>query len=130
MRFVEHPSGLYVFDSSPAPICTVEPALEYTMVVTTVTEQRKQFSKRQVAEADDARAFYRKVGRPDENEFTSMLKNNWIRNCPVTPDTARCVLAIYYGPGVTVLKGKMTRSDAAPRAPTFEAVMIPPPIHR
>ena len=75
-------------------------------MVNTVAEQKKQFSKRQVAEADEARALYRKVGRPDEAEFTSMLKNNWIRNCPVTPDAARRALIIY-GPDVAVLKGKM-----------------------
>lgn len=91
-----------------------------------MAEERNQFSKRQVTEADDARSLYRKVGSPDENEFTSMLKSN----CPVTRDDARRTLVTIYGPDhvAVVLKGKMTRSDAAPRAPTFEAVLILPSI--
>jgi hypothetical protein len=85
------------------------------------------FSRRQIEAADAARALYRKIGRPDEAEFVNILKRNLIRNCPVTPDDAKRALIIY-GPDIAVLKGKMlTQSAAAPRAPTFEAVALPPP---
>jgi hypothetical protein len=87
-------------------------------MVSTVAEQKKLFSRRQIADTDAARALYRKIGHPDEAEFLSILQRNLIRNCPVTPDNARRALLIY-GPDIAVLKGKMTRTAAAPRAPTF-----------
>ncbi len=57
----------------------------------------------------------------------SILQRNLIRNCLVTPADAKRALLIY-GPDIAVLKGKMTRSAAAPRAPTFEAVAILTPV--
>ena len=121
MKFTEHPSGLYVFH--PPKVCDPR---GYTML-STVADHKKLFTPRQIADADAARALYRKLGRPDESEFLSILKKNLIRNCPVTHDDAKRAMAIY-GPDVAVLKGKMTRSAAAPRIPTFEAVPIPAPL--
>ena len=124
MKFVEHPSGLYVFDSKSKALGDTTTA--YTMV-TTVAQQRKLFSPREVSSADVARDLYRKIGRPDEAEFQKILRQNLIRNCPVTPDDARRALLIY-GPDIAAIKGKTTRSSASKRVPTFEAIPIPPPI--
>ncbi|KAI2506455.1 Reverse transcriptase (RNA-dependent DNA polymerase) [Fragilaria crotonensis] len=96
-------------------------------MISTVAAQKLFFSKRQVAAADTARELYRKLGRPGEAEFYSILTKNLIRNCPVTPDDARRATHIY-GPDVATLKGKTTRTAAAPRAPTFEAVPLPAPV--
>jgi Zinc knuckle len=123
MEFIEQPSGLYVFKPSNNSNVKVT---AYTMV-STVAGQKKLFTNRQVAAADAARDLYRKLGRPSEPEFQSILRHNLIRNCPVTPDDARRALLIY-GPDIAVLKGKTTRSSPAPRAPTFEAVPIPAPV--
>ena len=124
MKFVEHPSGLYVFKGSPTN-STSKIGCAYTLL-STVAEHKQMFSRRQIEAADAARSLYRKIGRPDEAEFVNILKRNLIRNCPVTPDDAKRALIIY-GPDIAVLKGKMTQSAAAPRAPTFEAVALPPP---
>ena len=126
MSFVEHASGLYVFESPTDKAFTSKSVNAYTLV-STVAEQKKLFSRRQIEAADTARELYRKLGRPDEAEFYSILTKNLIRNCPVTPDDARRALHIY-GPDVATLKGKMTRTTAAPRAPTFAAVPLPAPI--
>lgn len=122
MKFAEHASGLYVYDASKLS----DPITAYTLI-STVADQKKLFSRRQIDAADLARDLYRKLGRPSEAEFYSILTRNLIRNCPVTPDDARRAVHIY-GPDVAVLKGKMTRSAAAPRAPTFEAVPLPAPV--
>lgn len=90
MSFVEHPSGLYVYDSNKQSNANVT---AYTLV-STVAEHKKLFSQRQIDAADTARALYRKIGRPDEAEFLSILQSNQIRNCPVTPDDARRALLI------------------------------------
>jgi hypothetical protein len=123
MKFTEHPSGLYVFKPQNVTNTTVN---EYTML-STVAQQKKMFSRREIQGADAARDLYRKIGRPDEAEFQSILRNNLIRNCPVMPDDAKRALIIY-GPDIAVIKGKMTRSGAAPRTPTFVAESIPAPI--
>ena len=124
MRFTEHPSGLYVYKDNESN----NSVNAYTLL-STVAEHKRMFSQRQIQQADLARKLYRMLGRPDEKEFRSILQNNFIINCPVTPDDAHWALVIY-GPAVATLKGKMTRAGAVPRVPTFEAVPIPPPIHQ
>lgn len=109
MRFVEHPSGLYVFKASK------------------VAAQKKLFSQRGVADADAARVLYRKLGRPSEAEFQNILCNNLLHNCPLTRDDAKQA-SLIYGPDIAVLKGKTTCGSAVARSPTFIAVPIPAPI--
>ena len=84
MKFIEHPSGLYIFNPNTTSNCVNA----YTMVYT-VAQQKKMFSHREIKLADDARDLYRKIGRPDEIEFQSILRKNLIRNCPVTTDDAK-----------------------------------------
>jgi len=122
MRFVEQPSGLYVYDVDGNNVSVNA----YTFV-SSVAQNKDLFTRRQVAAADTARELYRKIGRPDEAEFQSILRKNLIRNCPVTPDDARRALVIY-GPDIATIKGKMTRAAAAQHVPSFQAVPLPAPI--
>ena len=122
MKFAEHSSGLYVFATNGSS----NKVNAYTML-STVAEQKKMFSKREIHAADAARALYRKLGRPAEADFRSMLRGNLIRNCPVTADDAQRALTIY-GPDVATLKGKMAHDGASVRTPTFDAVPLPPSI--
>ena len=108
MKVMEHPSGLYIYNSSshaPTEVTRTAPApmVPHTLV-STVAANKKTFSQRQIADA--ARTLYRKLGRPSEAEFVAILTKNLIRNCPVTPEGARRALAIY-GPDIATLKGKM-----------------------
>jgi hypothetical protein len=123
MKFSEHPSGLYVYKDKP----TNDRVTGCYTLVSTVANQKKFFSRREVKAANLARELYRKIGRPSEADFQTILKNNLIRDCPVTPGDANRALIIY-GPDIATLKGKTTRSTAAPRAPTFVAEPIPAPI--
>jgi hypothetical protein len=125
MKFVEHDSGLYIFDPNDDNESSTNVST-YTML-STVAKQKSMFSRREIEAADRARALYRMIGRPAEAEFQSILTRNLIRNCPVTPDDAKRALMIY-GPDIAVIKGKLTRSGAAPCAPTFVAMDIPPPV--
>ena len=125
MKFIEHPCGLYVYDSGNTNASSTRVS-QYTMV-NTVANQRKLFTRREVAAADDARELYRKLGRPSEAEFQHLLRSNQIRNCPVTPGDASRALIIY-GPDIATIKGKTVKGPASPRTPTFEAVPIPPPV--
>jgi hypothetical protein len=124
MVFKEHSSELYVFDAVNKDSTNV--AAPYTMV-STVDAQKTMFSTRNIKAADAARDLYRKIGRPDEAFFQTILRCGYINNCPVAPDDARRALIIY-GPDVACLKGKTTQSSPAPRVPTFTVVPIPAPI--
>ena len=121
MPFIEHPSGLYVYNPNPNDNVSA-----YTLL-STVAEQKRLFSRREIEAADEARALCRKLGRPGDDDFIRLLANNNIQNCPVTPADAKRA-TIIYGPDIATLKGKTTRSSAAPRAPTFIAEVIPPHI--
>ena len=124
MNFDEHPSGrLYIFKTN-----TVSDRVNAYTMISTVAEQNKLFSRRrEIQAADEARNLYRKVGWPGEAEFQSLLRNNFVHNCPVTPDDAKRAMIIYC-PDIATLKGKTTRSSAAPRVPTYEVVPIPAPV--
>jgi hypothetical protein len=73
MKFKEHSSGLYVY----MPNDTNHHVTGYTLV-STVAEQKRMFSRREIKSADAARDLYRKIGRPDEAEFSDILKRNFI----------------------------------------------------
>ncbi len=64
MSFVEHPSGLFVYQehSNSSNVSA------YTLL-STVAEHQEMFSRLQVDAADAARALYQKIGRPDQAEF-------------------------------------------------------------
>jgi hypothetical protein len=123
MTFTRHASGLYIYNANDDISVTVN---AYTLL-STVAAQKKLFSPREIRSADAARDLYRKIGRPSEAEFQSILRNNLIRNCPVTPDDAQRALLIY-GPDIASIKGKLTRVAAAAHVPTFVASPIPAPI--
>jgi hypothetical protein len=94
------------------------------MLFSTVAENKKLFTRRDIDNADATRALYCKIGRPSESDFLTILSKNLIRNCPVTVDDAKRA-SIIYGPDLAAIKGKMTRSATAPHVPTFQAVPIP-----
>ena len=107
MKFVEHSCGLYVFAPKDSSDVNAYSLLQ------TVASQKKFFTDREVAAANDARALYRRLGRPSEAEFGKILRNNLIRNCPITPDDAKRARFIY-GPDIAALKGMTKRGDPAP----------------
>ena len=113
MRFVEHQCGLYVYDSSNHSSSEVS---AYSLV-STVSQQKRLFTCRDVTNADTARQLYRMIGRPSETEYQRLLATGGIRKCPVTPLDAQRALIIY-GPDIAT----------ASRMPMFAAVPLPPPI--
>jgi hypothetical protein len=106
MPFVEHSSGLYIFDplarTTSAPVPPIlSPAVT---ILSTVSSNKQSYSAREIASADTARSVYRLIGRPSERNFQHILRHNLLRNCPVTPIDATRALRIY-GPDVAFLKG-------------------------
>jgi len=123
MKFIEYRSGLYYHDAAAA----VQPnsnknVIDYSFV-STVANNKAQFPRREIEGADKARALYRKIGRPSQQQFEQILAKNLIRNCPVTVDDAKRALLIY-GPDVAALKGKTTKGPSQ-HVPTFNPVRVP-----
>jgi hypothetical protein len=109
MKFIECRLGLYYHDAAAA----VQPnsntnVIDYSFV-STVTNNKAQFPRREIEGADKARALYRKIGRPFQQQFEQILAKNLIRNCPVTVDDAKRALLIY-GPNVAAHKGKQQKA--------------------
>jgi hypothetical protein len=119
MRFSQQPSGLFVYTHKP----TNTPVDAYTLV-NTVADNKQLYTKRQLAQADDARRLYRLLGRPDDKVFLSLLRDNYLLNCPLTVEDATRATHIY-GPDVPTLKGKTTRTTAAAHVPSFHPCALP-----
>ena len=120
MKFIEYRSGLYYHDAAAAvqPISN-ENVIDYSFV-STVANNKAQFTRREIGGADKARA---KDRRPSQQQFEQILAKDLIRNCPVTVDDAKRVLLIY-GPNVAALKGKTTKGPSQ-HVPTFNPVQVP-----
>ena len=127
MKFKEFESGLYYFDmkvsdnnsNKAVSVCTPP----HFTFLETVAQNLTQFTPREIEGADKARALYRRLGYPAQKHFEHMLLNNFIHNCPVTTEDAKCALAIY-GPSVPALKGKTVRKKSH-HVPTLQPVSIP-----
>jgi hypothetical protein len=84
--FYEHPSGLYLYDTSVSPTLddtiTGDPTnhsnttvLAYSCLQT-VADNQVNFTGRQIAAADEARRLYRLIGRPGYSRFIAALNEN------------------------------------------------------
>jgi len=125
MKFVEYASGLYYHDTAPSIKPSSESVSGYSFIVT-VAGNKDRFHRREIEDANWARALYAMIGRPSQQQFEFILNNNLIRNCPVTVDDARRAVTIY-GPDVPALKGKAVKSEPV-RVPTSAPGTVPVPI--
>ena len=124
MKFEEQESGLYVFKPKINTSVNIYPACT---LVTTVEENKKMFTRRQVFNADLARDLYRKIGRPGVEAFEDILRTNKIHNCPITVDDARRAITIY-GPDIPKLKGTTTNGPPVEHVPDHRMIEVPRPI--
>ncbi len=111
LKFRESESGLYYYDTSSSNDNSTSELLHHAnySFIQTVDEQKSRFHRREIEAADKARQLYNRIGRPSQKHFEDMLKNNAIRNCPVTIDDARRAITIY-GEPISILKGRSTQS--------------------
>ena len=76
--------------------------------LTLVESNQTNFTRREVAKADDARKLFINLDMPGNEKFFKMLETNMICDCPVTlGDTKRCF--IIYGKELAKVKGVTTR---------------------
>jgi hypothetical protein len=130
-RFEEHPSGLYLHDSTKGVVpysnnvaTNDDDAILGYSYLQTVAENKKLFTKRQIESADKSRQLYRLLGRPGPDRFMDIVRNNLILNCPVTIDDVARAQHIY-GKDVAFLKGKTTASPAKDYVPDQPPISLP-----
>ena len=73
-----------------------------------VAENKDGFTQCQIAGAKNAHDAYRLLGFPSMQDFKSMVRDNMIRNCPMTESDINTAPKIY-GLDVASLKGKTVR---------------------
>ena len=81
---------------------------ESLSLVQTVKDNMEKYTKREVRDAERARALCRNIGSPSQAEFEHILKENFVRNCPLTVEDAKRALDIW-GPEIYYLKGKTVK---------------------
>ena len=115
MKFQEFSSGLYFHDPTTA-------GLDYSFV-STVAANKACFTPREVECADAALSLHRKLGRPSQRHFETILRDNLICNCPVTVHDAKRAVLIY-GPCVASLQGTATKKPSE-HVPTLVPKLLP-----
>ena len=76
--------------------------------IPSVTENMQKYSKQQIAQASWARRTYRTLGSLTVENFKTILRQNLIRNCPVTVRDVE-IAEDLFGPDIATLKGRTTR---------------------
>jgi len=122
MIFRHHPSGLHYWDPrDEASYVFVEKA-EETALVTTVEENKSQFTKRQIKQAEVAKNLYATLCFPSWQDYKWIVRANMIANCPVTLNDINRAEAIW-GKDVHALMGKQPKKKPTPV--TRDIVKVP-----
>jgi hypothetical protein len=101
--FHMHPCGLHYFDLKDQDF----------MFVSTVTENKKEFTKQQVKRAEVARSLYCKLGFPSMKDYKYMIQMHQIKDCPVMVINIDITFKIW-GKDVAMLKGKRVKKKPMP----------------
>ena len=92
----------------PAPSSEAAMANKVQFNIPTVKENLEGFSKREVAQAKEARKLWRICGAPSSKMFKKHLQMNTMKNCPVTVKDVDNAEKIWGSP-IAEKKGKNTR---------------------
>jgi hypothetical protein len=100
MHFRMHHTGLHYYDPKDD---------DFTFNITTVSENKLNYTKRQLKGAELARTLYANLGYPSMKDFKWVIQSNQIKDCPVTVDDAIAANKIW-GKDIAAIKGKTTRT--------------------
>ena len=128
IKFARTPDGLYAYRPSNKFKEQVAESKrlvshEASYMVTSVEENRSGYTQRQFENAKRARRLYHVVGCPTVVNFKHILRQNIIKNCPVTAEDVNIAEKIFGG-DIGALKGKTTRRRPTPVRE--DLVEIPP----
>ena len=128
VKFERSPEGLYYYNLPTTYISQLQECNnknnEKQQLITTVAENRANFSTQQFERAKVARKLYHNIGAPTIKNFKLILQSNMIKNCPVTIEDVNIAEQIW-GPDISYLKGKTTRTK--PKA--VIGILLPSPFN-
>ena len=129
IKFSRNNSGLYTFKPTAGYVQQMRKlrrqegqADDMVLAIASVAENKQGYTERELQRAKKARQLYHAVGTPTTRNFKFILRQNLIRNCPVTVEDVNIAEKIY-GPDVGSLKGKTTRQK--PKPVTRDIISIP-----
>jgi hypothetical protein len=120
MEFVPSHDGLYYYDFQQSIRRKEQLQKEQTMMIKTVEGIQRNFTKREIEAAEDARRLYVIMGRPSQKAFEEIIGGGKLINNTVTIQDFRNALEMF-GEDLGVLKGKTTR-----KKPDHVAIHIGP----
>ena len=107
----------YIFQGRPGtkglPVCNFDD-LTSESVITTVAQNMSKYSKRELAEAQEAALFEKRMAYPSPKVLADSLRSGTFLNNPVTTAALTRVVDIY-GPSIPSLKGKSTFHPTPPQ---------------
>ena len=107
----DHNTGLYIHNPHTDDLAVVE------VMVTTVDDRTKKYTKREVKAAESARELQKKFFYLGDSSLKLLLRKGKIKNTGVTAIDIERANDIW-GPSLGGLKGRSTSHMAAPVAPT------------
>jgi hypothetical protein len=122
IKFARTEDGLYVYKltadykNKVAAVNETIPTKksdEKQLMISTIKENRKGYTQRQFENSKRARRLYHIVGCPTVANFKHILRQNIIKNCPVTADDVNIAEKIFDA-DIGALNGKNTRSRLTP----------------
>ncbi len=115
MEFLPSAEGLYHYDFSSSVQRKMEQAkqIETALVIKTVEGIQRNFTKKEIEQAESARRLYVIIGRPSPKVFEEMIKGGKIINNTVTIQDYRNAIMMY-GEDLGAIKGKTTRTKPEP----------------
>jgi hypothetical protein len=90
-------------------------------LVQTVRANYEGYTKREVLKAKEARRAQAMMGNPSEKDYKTMVSNNLIPECPITPSDISNARAIF-GPDLPSVRGKTVRTRPAQVVGDYVAV--------
>ena len=81
------------------------------------------YQKRDIKKAEQAISIGRMINHPAKEKFARIIKDGWIRNCPVTVGDVKCAELIY-GPSLPSIQGR-TRYQESPRVDNVPVIPLP-----
>jgi hypothetical protein len=109
MEFVPSAEGLYHYDFQQSIKRKAEIERAQAMMIQTVEGIQRNFTKREIETAEEARRLYVIMGRPSQKVFEEMLGSGKLINNTVTIQDYRNALEMF-GQDLEVLKGKTVRT--------------------
>ena len=102
LKFIETKGGLYYYEVKP------KTGIKNYSFATTLAQNRSLYTARRLKQADLAWRLYTMIGRPLHTFSIKIIRDNLLKNCPITTADDNIALSIN-GPNRDAIRGKKTK---------------------